>query len=116
MQKEILFKGKNYPLNLNFLVFSEWESHTGKNISEISELTVNAGAREMSMILSLIYFGICDAMDERGKAFDLSLKKFIREIDLRDIDSLVGLLDFSEGSEDVGEEKNKRQHKHKAIA
>ena len=109
MAKEILYNGVKYPLQFNMLVFRNWETETGKKISELGTLANGSGAVEAVDALTLLYFAIQDACDEKGIKFDVTLKGFIRNVDFNNMGEMMSLIDLSDGSE------NKRQPKKKAA-
>ena len=105
MAKEILFNGKKYPIQFNMLVFRNWETETGKKISDLGTLADGSGAVEAVDALTLLYFAVADACDEKEIEFNYTLKGFIRNIDVNKIGEMMSLIDLSDGSE------NKRQSK-----
>lgn len=107
MAKEILYNGVNYPLNLNMLVFSKWEEHTGLEFSELQNLMANTGSfASVIKALALLYYGIKDGCLEAKKDFDLSFDDFIRGIDISDENSLKNMFSLIGN---IGGSENKRQ-------
>jgi hypothetical protein len=102
MAKEILYNGVSYPLQFNMLVFRDWETETGKKISDLGTLANGSGAVEAVDALTLLYFGVKDACEEKSIKFEFSLKQFIRGIDIANISDMMKMIDL-EPSE------NKRQ-------
>lgn len=102
MAKEILYNGVKYPLQFNFLVFKEWENATGKKISELGILANGTGAVEAVDALTLLFFAVQDACDEKDIQFEFTLKQFIRNVDISKLGELMALID-------LGESENKGQ-------
>jgi len=105
MAKEILYNGIKYPLQFNMLVFRNWENETKKKISELGTLADGTGAVEAVDALTLLYFAIQDACEEKEITFDVTLKGFIRGVDFSNMGEMMSLIDLSDNSE------NKRQPK-----
>lgn len=108
MAKRILFKGNEYPLQFNFLVFKEWEKETGKALSELGLLANGTGAVEAVDALTLLYFAIQDACDEQAIDFPFTLKQFIRGVDMANLGDMMSLIDLGEESENKGRSKRKK--------
>jgi len=104
MAKEILYNGVIYPLQFNMLVFRNWETETKKKISDLGTLANGSGAVEAVDALTLLYFAIEDACEEKEIEFKITLKSFIRNIEIDKIGELMNLID-------LGESENKRQPK-----
>jgi hypothetical protein len=104
MAKEILYNGVKYPLQFNMLVFRNWETETKKKISDLGTLANGNGAVEAVDALTLLYFAVQDACDEKEIEFPITLKSFIRNIEIDKIGELMNLID-------LGESENKRQPK-----
>ena len=99
MAKEILYNGVKYPLQFNMLVFKNWETQTGKKISDLGTLANGSGAVEAVDALTLLYYAIEDACDEKEIEFKVTLKSFLRNIDFSNMGEMMSLIDLSDGSE-----------------
>lgn len=110
MAKKILFDGKEYPLQFNFLVFSNWEKQTGKKISDLGILANGTGAVEAVDALTLLFFAVQDAADEAEKEFPYTLKQFIRKVDITKLGEMMAMIELGDESE------NKRLPKKKLKA
>lgn len=108
MSKKIKFKSEEYPLNFNFLVFSNWEKESGLKISELGKLAENAGAMEAVNILSLLYFAIQDACEEQKQDFPYTLKEFIRGVNPSELAELTSLIDIGGDGENKGQPKKRK--------
>lgn len=104
MAKEILYNGVKYPLQFNMLVFRNWETETKKKISDLGTLANGSGAVEAVDALTLLYFAIQDACDEKEIEFIVTLKSFLRNVDFLNMGEMMSLID-------LGESENKRQPK-----
>ncbi|MFZ4797047.1 MAG: hypothetical protein ACOYMA_06100 [Bacteroidia bacterium] len=104
MAKEILYNGVKYPLQFNMLVFRNWETETKKKISDLGTLANGSGAVEAVDALTLLYFAIQDACDEKEIEFIVTLKSFLRNVDFSNMGEMMSLID-------LGESENKRQPK-----
>ncbi len=104
MAKEILFNGVKYPMQFNFLVFKDWENETGKKISDLESLANGLGAVEAVDALTLLYFAMKDACEEKGVDNDVTLKQFIRGIDMSKLGEFVSLINLGD-SENKGQPK-----------
>lgn len=102
MAKEILFEGVKYPLQFNMLVFRNWETETHKKISELGTLANGTGAVEAYEALTLLFFAVQDACDEKSIEFKVTLKEFIRKTDINKLGEMMSLID-------LGDSENKRQ-------
>tara|TARA_R110000868_G_scaffold397642_1_gene670404 strand:- start:635 stop:964 length:330 start_codon:yes stop_codon:yes gene_type:complete len=105
MDKVILFNGIEYPLQFNFLVFANWEKQTGKKISELSSLSQDSGAVEAVDALTLLFFAVQDACEEKGIEFSVKLTQFIRGVKPEEIGQFMSKISLG------GDEENKRQPK-----
>ena len=103
MDKVILFQGKEYPLQFNFLVFANWERQTGKKISELSSLSQDSGAVEAVDALTLLFFAVQDSCEEKGIEFEVKLSQFIRGVKPDEIGEMMSKINLGD------DEENKRQ-------
>lgn len=113
MGKQLNYNGVQYPIVFNFLVFSQWERETGKKLPEIGNLSESAGAVEAVEALTLLYFAVQEGCDINNVEFDLTLKQFIRGIDMRNLGEYLSAINI-EAIE--GEKENKRQPKKNSKA
>lgn len=109
MAKKIIFQGSEYPLQFNFLVFANWEKQTGKKLSELGVLANGTGAVEAVDALTLLYFAVLDACEEKEINFEFTLKSFIRNVDVSALGEMMKLIDLSEGEENKRQPKSKKQ-------
>ena len=108
MAKMILFEGSEYPIQFNMLVFKAWEKETGLKISDLGNLATGTGAVEAVDALTLLFFAVQDACEEKEIDFPFTLKQFIRKVDISQLGEMMSLI--GDGSE------NKRQPKKQKAA
>lgn len=107
MAKKILFDGKEYPLQFNFLVFRNWEKETGQKISDLGILATGTGAVEAVDALTLLFFAVQDACEETETDFPYTLKQFIRKVDITKLGEMMQLIELGDESENKGQPKTK---------
>lgn len=103
MVKYIKFNGKDYPFDINFIVFEQWEIETGKELGDIGN---GKKATDAVNALKLLYFAIKDGCEQKGREFDLTIKEFIRLVEPKDIPALISHIAI--GGDGVVEEKKKK--------
>lgn len=105
MVKYINFNGKEYPYDINFIVFEQWERETGKELGDIGE---GRKATDAVNALKLLYFAIQDGCEQKGIEFNLTIKDFIRLVEAKDIPTLISHIAIGgEGLDDKKKQKVK---------
>jgi hypothetical protein len=99
MAKKLVFKDVEYPLQFNFLVFKNWEKETCKKISELGALAEDTGAVGAVDVLTLMFFAVQDACEEKEVDFQFTLKQFIRAVDISKLEEMAKLIDLTDGDE-----------------